>query len=102
MGQQQQLLLFEPHSSPVARVSDKATSQLAAAEVRPKLAGLRAEFVQRLRAIGRPATAQEIAKGKESLRKRAKECVVMRLVCDVGTKTCDVTGQRATVYWWVK
>lgn len=91
-----QLSLFD--SFPIVRQSDKATSQAAAVEVEPKLVGLRAVFVERLRAIGEPATANEIASGDESIRKRAKECERMGFVRDAGVRQCRVTGKRATVY----
>ena len=85
----------------LCRATDKETSQTAAADITPKLAGLRAEFVRLLREIGRPATAQEVAAlagGAESIRKRALECVRMGAVREYGTKTCEVTGKQATCY----
>jgi len=92
-----QLLLFD--SVPIHRADDQPTSVDAARGVEPKLDGLRLEFVERLRAIGKPATAQEIAAGKESIRKRALECVRMGFVRQSGVKVCEVTKQRATAYW---
>jgi hypothetical protein len=88
----------------IARTSDPLTSKLAAENVKPKLSGRRAEFVACLKEIGRPATAQEIAfmadpKIRESVRKRAKECVSMGHVVEIGTKMCDVTGETVTAYW---
>ena len=85
----------------IARTTDKPTSQTAASEIEPKLAGLRVEFVRLLKQIGRPATAQEVAAlagGAESIRKRALECVRMGAVKECGTKTCEVTGKQATAY----
>lgn len=97
-----QLSLFD--QSVIARPSDPITSHVAAASVQPKLSGRRAEFVDCLRRIGRPATAQEIAaladvRIRESVRKRAKECVNLGYVSEVGTKRCDVTGTMAMTYW---
>lgn len=92
-----QLDLFD-HAS-VARRSDPVTSQIAAANVEPQLNGLRAQFVERLRQIGEPSTAQEISGGSESIRKRAKECLRLGVVRDAGTRRCRVTGKVATVYW---
>jgi len=86
-------------SAPIHRASDKLTSIAAAKETEPKLGGLRLEFVNRLRAIGRTATAQEIAGGNESLRKRALECVRLGFVVEAGTRVCAATGKMATVYW---
>lgn len=97
-----QLSLFD--QCVIARTSDPITSQLAAVNVAPKLSGRRAEFVACLKAIGRPATAQEIAaqadvRIRESVRKRAKECVNLGYVAEIGTKRCDVTGTMAMTYW---
>jgi len=91
-----QLSLFD--ASPIHRVADKQTSIDAAKATEPKLGGLRLEFVNRLRAFGRPATAQEISGGNESLRKRALECVRMGFVVEAGTRVCAATGKMATVY----
>jgi hypothetical protein len=92
-----QLSLFD--SAPIHRASDQPTSVEAARAVEPKLVGLRLEFVERLRSIGRPATAQEISGGNESLRKRALECVRFGFVRQAGARVCSVTGQKATTYW---
>jgi hypothetical protein len=93
-----QLSLFD--WAPIHRASDQPTSVEAAQSVEPKLVGLRLEFVERLRAIGRPATAQEIAGGNESLRKRALECVRFGFVRQAGVKVCEVTGKNAMTYWF--
>lgn len=39
---------------------------------------------------------------RESVRKRAKECVNLGYVAEVGTKRCDVTGENVTAYWVAK
>jgi len=83
----------------IARDGDKATSHEAAEDITPRLVGLRAAFVDRLRAIGHPATAQEIAGGDESIRKRSKECVRLGFIVEVGSRKCCVTGKTATCYW---
>ena len=100
-----QLSLFD--QSVIARSSDPITSHVAAENVLPKLSGRRSEFVRCLREIGHPATAQEIAamadvRIRESVRKRAKECVNLGYVVEVGTKRCDVTGTMAMTYWVTK
>lgn len=100
-----QLSLFD--QSAIARKNDPPTSVEAATAQEPKLAGRRAEFVRCLRELDRPATAQEIAAVadvaiRESVRKRAAECVRLGFVVEAGTKCCDVTGQRAACYWVVK
>ena len=96
-----QLSLFD--AEPIVRRDDPITSKIAAAEVAPKLDGMRLRFVEALRAIGRPATAQEIASTvdphiRESVRKRAKECVRLGFVIERGTAVCCVTRKMATVY----
>lgn len=80
-----------------ARSSDPATSQESSNETRKKAAGLRDAFVQRLRKIGRPATANEVAQRIESIRKRAGEIKEIEVV---GTKKCSVTGKNASTYWF--
>ena len=94
-----QLSLFD-HCE-IARTSDKPTSKEAAKRIEPKLSGLRAMFVKRLLELDRPATANEVAVGYESLRKRAIECVKAGVIREIGTKRCDVTGEKATAYWVV-
>ena len=81
------------------RHTDPGTSHQAAVEVAPKLTGLRAEFVRRLTEIGCAATANEVAAGDESIRKRAKECVAAGFIAVVGVRTCRITGKSAQVYW---
>ena len=81
----------------IARINDPATSHQAAAEIVPKLVGLRAEFVARLKAIG-SGTANEVARGDESIRKRAKECERFGWIEVVGERRCRVTGKNAMVY----
>lgn len=99
MATTRQLELFQHRQeATIARTTDPQTSQDAADEIQPKLVGLRAEFVRRLKELGRPATANEVAAGDESIRKRAVECVRIGYVVEMGTKTCSVTGKRATVY----
>lgn len=90
---------------PLFRISDPETSKESAVKVSAKVTRLRAEFVERLAILGCPATAQEVAASasllnRESLRKRAAECVRAGLIKEFGTKKCSVTGQRATVYWF--
>ena len=92
-------------SLPLFRTSDPETSKESAVKVSAKVTRLRAEFVRCLCAIGHPATAQEVAAmvavaNRESVRKRAAECVKAGLLKEFGTKKCSVTGQRATVYWF--
>jgi len=97
-----QLNLFD--NNPIARHDDKQTSHVAAAKVEPKLTAMQICFVRSLKRCGGPATAQEIATfapplARESVRKRAAECVRKGLVKEVGERRCGVTGSVATIYW---
>ena len=84
------------------RQTDPETSQLAAAEIEPKLTGLRARFVKRVQlyrdTYGRWPTAQEAAGGVESLRKRAAECVRGKWLRIGQNRICSVTGNQAQTY----
>jgi predicted HTH transcriptional regulator len=97
-----QLSLFDQH--PIVRPSDPQTSQLAAANIEPKLTDRQAAFVACLKLMGHPSTAQEIAQMarpeiRESVRKRAAECVRRGFVKQVGERKCAVTGNVASTYW---
>ena len=85
-----------------ARITDPATSQRAADEIRPKLAGLRAEFVQSVQTWQETfhnwPTANEASRGRESLRKRAKECVEQGWLKVGPIKRCSQTGKLAQTY----
>lgn len=99
-----QLSLFD--NLQIVRKSDPHPSLIAAVEIEPQLSGRRAEFVRCLKAIGKPSTANEIAAMadgmiRESVRKRAAECVRLGFVKEVGDRPCEVTGKLATVYWAV-
>jgi len=79
------------------RFTDPATSRMAADGVSEKLTGYRASFIERLRALGK-ATANEVAAGNESIRKRARECERLGLIKRVGVGECSVTGKQATIW----
>ena len=59
------------------------------------------KVVSRLRQRGAPSTANEVANGNESIRKRAGELERTGLIAAVGIKTCERTGKLATIYWVV-
>lgn len=96
-----QLSLFDlpMQPTPIARAADPQTSKLAAEVIRPKLVGLQLQFVERLRQIGKPATANEVSLGNESIRKRALELVRSGVIQEIGARECNVSGKMATVYW---
>ena len=79
------------------RFTDPATSRLAAECVAPLLTGFRLLFIERLRDLGQ-ATANEVAGGNESIRKRARECARLGLIVECGVRACGVTGKMATVW----
>lgn len=79
------------------RFTDPATSRMAAEGVADSLNGLRAQFVERLKVL-KQATANEVACGNESLRKRARECQRLGVIKEVGVRACSVTGKQATVW----
>ena len=100
----EQKKLFETESqlpehccSKIARDADPQTSHQGVEYIQPELGALQSEFVRRLSELGE-ATAQEVAAGRESIRKRAKECERLGVVISTGTRRCRVTGQNATTY----
>lgn len=104
-----QSLLDWAESQALARASDPQTSVAAAEGIVPKLAGLRAKFVEGVRLCGGQATAKEAANAVsdnpevvDSVRKRARECVERGFVRVVGQKVCDISRQSASVYEVVK
>ncbi len=102
-----QLNLFETtvhdgvieYQTPISRRDDKETSKQAEREIAHKLNGLRKEFVLKLIELNCPSTANEVARGVESVRKRAGECVEAGWLSECGKKVCNVTGKTATAYW---
>jgi hypothetical protein len=90
-----------------ARSSDPQTSKQSAIDTSLVVAGMRAMFVEAVRNAGH-ATANEAASVyrndpdsihlSESVRKRASECLRLRLVRVVGTRACKVTGRSAQIY----
>jgi hypothetical protein len=90
----------------IARTTDPATSHEAAADV--DLTRLQRMFVIALERIGRPATAIEVREHwrsqgatfdrADSIRKRASECVLKKLVRISGKARCKVTGRTSQIY----
>lgn len=90
-----------------ARRSDPITSQRAAAKVKPRLIGLRGLFVEGVKRCGGRATAYEAAAAifdapmkRESIRKRASECVeggFVRIV-EGAERICSISGNECRVY----
>jgi len=79
-----------------ARASDPETSHAGAEWMTSKRARLHFEFLRRLG--NGVKTANEVAQGDESIRKRAKELVDDGSICVIGRRKCLVTGQMATTY----
>jgi hypothetical protein len=98
-----QLSLFGDEPA-LARKADPVTSRQAAEEVRPKIGQLQQAFLAALAAIGKPATANEVAAkavamglagNAESVRKRAAEVERAGMVKVIGIQRCGVTGKLA-------
>jgi hypothetical protein len=99
-------LLDWAETQKIARITDPETSHIAAGSVSSRLVGLRLEFLRGLELCGGIATANEAAAAmspdhshRESIRKRAKECVDNGGACvlDVRRK-CKVTGNMCRLY----
>jgi hypothetical protein len=88
--------LFPDDRYTPARASDPPTSHAGAAHIEPKLNDLQREFMRRLGVGGK--TANEVARGQESIRKRAKELVRQGVLVELEPRRCGVTGKVATVY----
>lgn len=89
----------------LARRSDPATSQAAAAEVAPKLGLLHQRFMEAVDDMGECTAAEAGAwcarvygLNAETIRKRAKECERAGLVVERPARTCRISGKSATVY----
>ena len=98
-----QLSLFGDEPA-LARKADPVTSQQASVEIKPKIGQLQAAFLAALAAIGKPATANEVAAkavamglagNAESVRKRAAEVERAGMVRVAGIQRCSVTGKLA-------
>lgn len=99
-----QLNLLE-WSESICRKNDPATSLEAASKVVPKLAGLRLQLVEGVTRCGGTATANEAAAAvaddyslRESIRKRAKECVTDGCLIVLGNRVCRISGNVCSVY----
>lgn len=91
-----QLSLFD--NTKIHRSSDPETSRQGAEHIQRKLNGLQVEFIRRLRERDEPSTANEVAEGNESIRKRSGELKRMGLIRSVGKRKCRVTGQMAHIF----
>ena len=86
----------DEHDAYLARLRDKQTSHAGADHITKKLGKLHRIFLDRLGDFA--LTANEVADGNESIRKRALELVRKGVLAEVGVRRCRVTGQNATVY----
>ena len=82
----------------LSRKADGATCRNGAAHAEQNLGKWQQEFLEVLRRCATPATAQEVAAGNESLRKRAAELVRLGYARVAGVRRCRVTNQKASVY----
>ena len=109
-SQYENMPLFAAVETGLCRASDPQPSAVGALHIAGKLTCKRALFAECLRALGKAATASEVAyyaetfrreRCGESIRKRAKELVRGGVLDEVGTRPCRITGMKATVYWFV-
>ena len=98
-----QMSLFDDQPQ-LARQSDPVTSQLAAAEVRPKLHGLREVFLIALADLGGIRTAREVGERAremglhgdvESVRKRSAELERLKFIEVAELRRCSYTNKLA-------
>ena len=98
-----QLNLFDEPAD-IARASDPVTSQVAAADVKPKLNGLREVFLIALADLGGVRTAREVGERAkemglhgevESVRKRAAELDRLKFIELAELRRCPFTGKLA-------
>jgi hypothetical protein len=101
-----QLTLFDDGPQ-LARQADPVTSRQAAEEIKPKVGQLQQAFLAGLEAIGKPATANEVAAkavamglagNAESVRKRAAEVERAGMIRVVGIQRCGVTNKLAEAW----
>lgn len=86
----------------IARDSDPVTSHRAAKSIANDLPNKQRQFMERLRSIGQPSTANEVADGVESIRKRARELVRDGYLVSRGSRPCRKTGHEAEVFWFAE
>lgn len=84
----------------IARDSDPVTSHKAARQIAGAIGGKQRQFLDRLAAIGQPSTANEVADGVESIRKRARELVRDGHLVSTGSRPCRKTGHEAETFWF--
>lgn len=90
----------------LARRTDPQTSQESAGGAADRLGKLQRVFLSVLNRRSSPMTAMEVAieasggnhAAVESIRKRAKELVDLKLIDSVGVRPCRISGRNATVY----
>jgi hypothetical protein len=102
MSEQLDLLAW---SESICRKSDPITSFEGATKLAPKLVGLRLQLVEGVTRLGGQSTANEAAlimaddhSLRESIRKRAAECVASGALRIAGKRVCRVSGNLCQVY----
>ena len=79
-------------------MTTRETSRTALDQISPKRADLQAQFLAILSLSTHPLTANEVACGNESLRKRAKELVDAGKIVKCPRRKCSMTGFKVTTY----
>lgn len=97
--------MYELLNWAAARVSDPATSKIAADEIKPKLTERCQQFLDGLQVLG-TATANEVAKQVApddfglfgSIRRRASDLHKAGVIEVIDRRACGVTGKFVSVY----
>tara|TARA_R100001163_G_C5020190_1_gene163216 strand:+ start:652 stop:1023 length:372 start_codon:yes stop_codon:yes gene_type:complete len=89
------------HNSSIERLSrknDPQTSKDSAKQIMSATGRLRETFLQRLKQMPNGATANEIARGDESVRKRAAELQRLGLIEVTGKRRCSISNKVCQIY----
>ena len=88
----------------LVRSSDAPTSIAGADHIEPQLSELQAQFLSKLKELGK-ATSNEVAAElstdfarRNTLRRRASDLVALGLIVERDSRVCSVSGRKATVY----
>lgn len=111
---------IEPASihTPLARLTDPPTSHQGEQAAILKVSGNRKLFLETLRKSKKPLTAEEVAANaipfqhtisvstvmakRSTIRKRAHELLAAGFIKKTGSRPCEVTGNEASIYVYLK